>query len=184
MNESKRKILGIDVSSSITGVAVMQGGKVIESSMWDTRNKKKFKNLYEKARFVESGLKQIKNRHKIDVILIEEPFMFFRAGGSSAKTMSMLQSYNGMISWICGTVFGFDPEHISVREARKAAGVSIKRGVDIKKQIFDYVVDKHPNINIEYTRQGNPKPGTYDMCDSVIIAMAGSKIDREQANTG
>jgi hypothetical protein len=35
---------------------------------------------------------------------------------------------------------------------------------------------KYPNFQVYYTRHGNPKPGTDDKADSVVIALAGIKI--------
>ena len=33
------------------------------------------------------------------------------------------------------------------------------------------------------TKHGNPKPGTLDMCDSIVIALAGEKLVREAQTT-
>ena len=50
-------ILGLDVSTSITGATLLSDdGKVIYNEAWDTR---KYKNFFEKARFVEEQLKQL-----------------------------------------------------------------------------------------------------------------------------
>ena len=102
--------------------------------------------------------------------------MFFNSGGSTAKTMSILQSFNGMVSWICKEVFKRNPEHITVAEARKSVGIKVKRGEKSKEKVLEYVVDNHRQIVVEYTKHGNPKPGTYDMCDSLIIALTGYNI--------
>ena len=45
-----------------------------------------------------------------------------------------------------------------------------------KEKVLQFVIDNYPNISIEYTKHGNPKPGTLDMCDSIIVALAGDKI--------
>jgi hypothetical protein len=72
---------------------------------------------------------------------------------------------------------------IAATSARKKAGVGIKRGDNAKEKVLQFVIDKFPDIDIQYTKHGNPKPGTLDMCDSIIIAMAGDTIVREEANT-
>ena len=46
-------------------------------------------------------------------------------------------------------------------------------------KVLQFILDNYPEINIEYTKHGNPKPGMLDMCDSIIIALAGEKIVRE-----
>ena len=65
---------------------------------------------------------------------------------------------------------------IAASSARKVAGVGIKRGDNAKEKVLQFIVDKYPQIEIEYTKHGNPKPGVYDMCDSIIIGLAGSKL--------
>ena len=72
---------------------------------------------------------------------------------------------------------------IAATSARKQAGVGIKRGDNAKEKVLQFVIDNYPNISIEYTKHGNPKPGTLDMCDSIIVALAGDKIVREERNT-
>ena len=58
------------------------------------------------------------------------------------------------------------------------------RGADnAKEKVLQFVIDNYPNIEIQYTKHGNPKPGTLDMCDSIIIALAGDKLVREEGNT-
>ena len=68
---------------------------------------------------------------------------------------------------------------IAASSARKKAGVGIKRGDNAKEKVLQFVLDNYPKITIEYTKHGNPKPGMLDMCDSIIIALAGDKIVRE-----
>ena len=72
---------------------------------------------------------------------------------------------------------------IAATSARKQAGVGIKRGDNAKEKVLQFIIDKYPNIDIQYTKHGNPKPGMYDMCDSIIIAMAGENVVRESRNT-
>jgi hypothetical protein len=135
MKNQKSKILGLDISTSITGASVVEGDKIVECLMWDTRNKKKFPTLYDKANFVKQELQEIKNRWHIDEIFIEQSL--------------------------------------------QKAGVSIKRGENSKEKVLKFILDNYPEIDIEYTKHGNPKPGSYDICDSIIIALAGNKIARE-----
>jgi len=179
----KKTILGLDVSTSITGASIIHGEKIVKTYIWDLRNKRKFTSLYEKAEFIREKVKEIEETQEVAAVIIEKPFMFFNSGGSSAKTMSTLQSFNGMVSWICRDTFGFDPVHIAVREARKIAGLNIKRGENTKEKVLSFVLDKYPHINVEYTKHGNPRPGVYDMCDSIIIGLAGNKFVGENSTT-
>ena len=42
-----------------------------------------------------------------------------------------------------------------------------------KEQVVNFLLDNEPKFMIEYTKHGNPKPGSYDRADSYIIAKAG-----------
>lgn len=177
------KTLGLDISTSITGATIISDGKILESTFWDTRNKKHFPTIYHKAKFLKDKIEDFKGRYKIADIYIEQSLHSFRSGFSSAQTLSTLSRFNGIMSWICWDLFGIQPEMIAATSARKQAGVPIKRGDNAKEKVLQFVIDNFPQIEIQYTKQGNPKPGTLDMCDSIIIALAGDKIVREVKTT-
>lgn len=167
-------ILGMDISTSITGYCVLDAdGEIIRADAWDTRNKNKFADAYEKARFINEGLCEIKAQYPIEKIFIEKPFMFFGSGGSSAKTMATLQKFNGIVSWICYEIFNKTPKHITAQQARKLNKMSLVRGKDTKKQIIGWLLDKEPSFKIESTPKGNPKPKYYDIADAIVVAKAG-----------
>tara|TARA_B100000282_G_scaffold295133_1_gene273743 strand:- start:349 stop:897 length:549 start_codon:yes stop_codon:yes gene_type:complete len=176
-------ILGLDISTSITGTTIVESGKIVETTFWDTRNKKHFPTIYHKAKFIKDKIEDLKDRHEITNIYIEQSLHSFRSGFSSAQTLSTLSRFNGIVSWMCYEVFAIHPEMIAATSARKQAGISIKRGDNAKEKVLHFIVDKYPDIEIQYTKHGNPKPGTLDMCDSIIIALAGDKIVREAKTT-
>ena len=183
MKKESKTILGLDISTSITGAAIIRAGKIIETFVWDTRNKKNFPTLYEKALYIKQGLLSVQTQHEIDEIFIEQSLQSFRSGFSSAKTLSTLSRFNGIISWLCYESFQIQPQMIAASSARKKAGLSIKRGENSKEKVLKFIIDKYPDIEIQYTKHGNPKPGTLDMCDSIIIALAGDKLVRETQTT-
>lgn len=176
-------MLGLDISTSITGASVVKDGKIIESFFIDTRNKRKFPSLYDKAALLMAELNAIKSRHDIKHIFIEQSLHSFRSGFSSAQTLSTLSRFNGIVSWLCYQAFDIQPEMIAATSARKRAGVGIKRGDNAKEKVLQFILDKYPEIDIQYTKHGNPKPGTLDMCDSIVIALAGDNVVREEGNT-
>ena len=180
---AKEIILGLDISTSITGVTVIQDDQILETAFWDTRNKKHFPTIYHKADHIKDKLKGLANKHKISHVYIEQSLHSFRSGFSSAQTLSTLSRFNGIISWICWDILSMQPEMIAATSARKQAGVAIKRGDNAKEKVLEFVIDKYPDIEIQYTKHGNPKPGTLDMCDSIVIALAGDKLVREAQTT-
>ena len=170
-------ILGLDISTSITGATVLdENGTCVYNEFWDTRNKNKFPTHFDKARFLRQKLQEIKTKFKIKTTYIEKPFMFFNSGGSTAKTMSSLQNYNGMISWICSDTFSSDPNYLTASEARKHVGIKVVRGENSKQKSFNFVVASEPTFVVEYTRNGNIKPGIMDKSDSWVIAKAGYNL--------
>ena len=179
MIDEIKTILALDISTSITGVTILKKGNIADSYFLDTRNKKKFPTLYEKADLLQHELWNIKKRYDITDIYIEQSLQSFRSGFSSAKTLSTLSRFNGIISWNCYKAFDIKPVMIAASTARKLAGVQIRRGDNAKQKVLNFIVDNYSQIAIEYTKHGNPKPGTLDMCDSIIIALAGEKLAKE-----
>ena len=172
-------ILGIDVSTSITGFAIIgKKGQLIDSYSCDLR---KHKNLFEKAEKIAKVLEDYNSMFadRITNIYIEQPFTFFNSGGSSAKTMSILQKFNGIVSWLSYDILDMQPEFILATSARKQCGIKIPRGKKAKEVVLQYLLDNEPLFMIEYTSHGNPKPESYDRADAIIIAKAGYKIQHE-----
>jgi len=98
--------------------------------------------------------------------------VFFRAGGSTAKTMAKLQAFNGIVSWLCYELFDMSPVHVSPARARKLNGIKVSRGQKAKEVVLNYLLENEESFTIEYTNKGNPKPVSYDRADSLIVAKA------------
>ena len=168
-------ILGLDVSTSITGITLLDNeGEVVYNTSVDTR---KYKNFFEKADKIETELKYLWRATKIDLlpkrIFIEQSLQSFRSGFSSAKTLSTLARFNGVVSWIIYKNWGVEPEYIAATSARKKAGITVPKGVKGKDAVIKYVIDNVPDVLIEYTKHNNPKPHCFDKADSWVIARAG-----------
>ena len=65
------------------------------------------------------------------------------------------------------------PEYIAATSARKLCGIKIPRGQKAKQVVLKFLLDNEPSFVIDYTRNGNPKPESYDKADSIVIAKAG-----------
>ena len=167
-------ILGLDISTSITGATIMTAeGEVVLCESWDTRNKNKFEDLFDKADFIRLQFFRIAHKFQLEEIYIEQSLQSFRSGFSSAQTLSTLSRFNGIISWMCYKSFGLKPQYLASASARKSAGLKISRGENAKQKVLEFVLDNVPGFELEYTKHGNPKPGTFDRADSWIIAKAG-----------
>jgi hypothetical protein len=167
-------ILGLDISTSITGATVIdQNGKVVFNEAWDFRNKKYFPTLFEKGHEIKELLRQLKQEYDITSVYIEQSLQSFRSGFSSAKTLSTLSRFNGIVSWLCYEIFEMQPEYIAATSARKKCGIKIPKGVKAKQVVIQYILDNVPSVLIEYTKHGNPKPHCFDKADSWVVAQAG-----------
>lgn len=167
-------ILSLDISTSITGVCIFnQDGKMLLSEAIDLRNDRKFHNIYEKIREVQIRLMKYKQAYPIEAVYIEKSLNMFTSGKSSANILFLLAGFNMVVSWLCYSVFGVEPEHLSATSARKSAGLRVPRGSDTKKAVIEYVLNNEPPFVVEYTPKGNPKPECFDRADAWIIGKAG-----------
>ena len=161
-------ILGLDISTSITGATVIDDkGEIVLCEAWDTR---KYKNFFDKAAHIRSCLVDVKNEFPIKTIVVEQSLQMFRAGFSSAKTLTTLSKFNGAVSWMCYNIMGVEPEYVSASSARKQIGIKVPRGTKAKEVVLEHIKDNIPNFEYELTKAGNPKAGTYDRADSIVLA--------------
>ena len=173
-------ILGIDVSTSITGFAIVDNeGKILLSEACDLR---KHKDFFSKCLAIREHILDICDKHcaaingeGISHIYIEQPFTFFNSGGSSGKTMAALQRFNGVVSWMVYECFEIKPCYLGATQARKLAGIKVPRGQKAKEVVMEHLLATDPEFVIERTHQGNPKPQEYDRADALVIARAGLK---------
>ena len=168
-------ILGLDVSTSIIGVCILENDKIVHTDYIDLR---KIKNFFEKGQRVEEVLKDLKKNFKIEYIYIEQALMFFRRGGSTAKTMSILQRFNGIVSWICYNVYDMEPNYITPIGARSKCGIKVKRGQKAKEVVMKHFLDNE-DFGIVYTKKGNIQKYCYDMADAIVVARAGYYLLQE-----
>jgi hypothetical protein len=163
-------ILGLDISTSITGATVLdKDGKVVFCTAWDMRNKKYFPTLFDKSDFIKDRIWELDDMFHLEAVYIEQSLQSFRSGFSSAKTLSTLSRYD----IIKNDIIKIIPEYIAATSARKKCGIVIPRGAKAKQAVIKYIVDNVPDVLIEYTKHGNPKPQCFDMADSWVIARAG-----------
>ena len=167
-------ILGLDISTSITGATVLdESGKVVFCTAWDMRNKKYFPTLFDKSDFIKDRILELGDMFRLEAVYIEQSLQSFRSGFSSAKTLSTLSRFNGIVSWLCYSILDIIPEYIAATSARKKCGITVPKGTKAKQVVIKYVIDNVPDVSIVYTKQGNPKPECFDKADSWVIAMAG-----------
>ena len=171
-------ILGLDISTSITGATLLDyNNNIILNDSIDLR---KYKNFFLKSEKVAEYFKSLSQEP--DKIFIEQSLQSFRSGFSSAATLSTLSRFNGVVSWHAYKEWSLEPRYIAATSARKLAGIKITKGTPAKKQVLQHLLDTEPSFVVEYTRHGNPKPDTFDRADSLIIARAGLQLCTDEKN--
>jgi hypothetical protein len=183
-------ILGLDISTSITGFAIVGDSEILHYSMCDLR---KHKGVFAKAKIVRSYIEEMFEMYQLDNesfvgaskfpiehIYIEQPLHMFMKGKSSAKTLSALMTFNGIVSWLIYELFEIEPEYIAATSARKHAGIKVKRGEKAKEVVLNHLLEHEPSFHIEYTKHGNPVAGAYDKADAIVIAKAGYIIEHQK----
>ena len=117
-------ILGLDVSTSITGATLLdENGEIIYNEAWDTR---KYKNFFRKAEEIDAKMALLPVAPTR--VYIEQSLQSFRSGFSSARTLSTLSRFNGVVSWICYRRYAIEPEYLAATSARKQCGITVPRG--------------------------------------------------------
>ena len=172
-------ILGLDISTSITGYTILDSsGEIVVCDHIDLR---KEKNFFKKIQIVNSRLEDIVKMYEVKAVYVEQSLQSFRSGFSSAQTLSLLSKINGIVSWLCYNLFDGEPKYLAATSARKLCGIKVPKGQKAKAVSLQFVVDNVPGFEVEYTRHGNPKAGYADRSDSYVIARAGWIREREEA---
>lgn len=169
-----KMILGVDVSTSITGFAIVDyDGKLVFSGVCDMR---KHKGFFNKSVVIKTYILDLLEQHgegTIKEVYVEQPFTFFNSGGSSAKTMATLQRFNGVVSWQLFEIFETKPNYVGASESRKLVGIKVPRGIKAKKVVMEHLLKNEPGFMVEITHKGNPRPQEFDRADAIVIARAG-----------
>ncbi len=167
-------ILGLDISSSKIGIALLKDDNIVISESI------KFKSglsLEERAINFEKRMREIDRKYVVFSTYVEQPAMMFKGGKTTAFTMATLQRFNGMCSYIVRKVFDDDPILINPRSARAKLGIKTPRGRpsrEVKRCIIEHVEKRFEGqFKYNLTHKGNPQPGTDDRADALVIALAG-----------
>ena len=149
--QDKNKVcyLGLDISTSIIGFCLINYKK--ELVLLDYIDLRKIKCIFEKSVVVKEKLLSLKKEYKFSddfSISIEEAFQSFSKGFSSARTLSQLNRFNGIVSYQCYETFNSVPCYINVNSARKNLQIKINKKLNIntKEQVFQWVQNDIQNF--------------------------------------
>ena len=181
-------ILGLDISTSCTGYSIID----LEGDLVDQGyiRLKQSEDHFSRVQDIKKCISEKHSQYQFTHIFIEQNLQSFRSGFSSARTLSTLARFNGMVSLASFNVTGLRPEYINVNNARKSVGLKIiskkKGGKPTKEQVVEWVTGKIEDTSykwpVKILKSGPRKgqiildPGCYDIADAYVIAEAGRLI--------
>lgn len=169
--------LGIDVSTTCTGIALIESsGRLVKASYVYLSE---HESIYEKAEAVRQELLAYVG-HDLTCISVEECLLGFRRGGSSSHTLITLARFNGTVAYIASDVFGVEPVTINVSSGRKSLGIIHPKGSNVKEFVADWFGKQEPEHTwpTKTIARGKQKgmtvneKGAEDAMDAYVMARA------------
>ena len=184
-------VLGLDISTSITGYCLMNtelplGHRLLVTDGIIISHER---DTYTKSVMVRDLFFRLSREHNIDKIIIEENLQAFRRGLSSARTLSTLARFNGIVSFLAQDVFNVDVTMINVNTARSKVGLKVDRKSDvpIKDQIHEWVKQKEDFVDYEWPTKilkSGPRKGLevlekkcYDIADAAVVCLSAMDLE-------
>jgi hypothetical protein len=189
-------IMGLDVSTSVTGVTLLEHIKDFdpkqhilyqEAIVFKTKNM----TFWDKVEQFQNKITKIYNMFgQIETFGVESPLKRFAEGKSSASTVCLLQRFNGIVSYITRDLYKVDPIFIGVTDARKSCGIKTqqtkKAGINAKMQTARWMLE-HDLQHVDYPlKRGheeelvrtiyNVKAEVFDEIDSYVVAYGIMKL--------
>lgn len=179
--------LGLDISSSITGVVLMTktGNMVFMDHVALTSVK--YKNIFDKADAVIDWIKSELPDVKIGRIFVEANAKGYSAGFSSADTLFTLAKMNALVSYLTHKWFGAPVIDVNVTSARSRIGYKNNKSVKkpVKEKVREFVLLNHPYLPFQ-TRTVTigknkgaivPASGSEDEVDAWVICKGGQALN-------
>jgi len=149
----------------------------------------KLSGIYNKAEYVREHFENLANEYDIQHVYIEEALQSFRRGFSSAKTLSTLAMFNGIISYLAFKTFvSSEITLVNVIRARSSLGIKLDRKSDknTKEQVFEWVQKRKEFENFQWPTKvlkSGPRKGQeifdkscYDIADAAVMSMFGINL--------
>jgi hypothetical protein len=180
----KKLIIGLDVSTSITGVCILdpESTTLVDGSHILFLDRVEFKGadtLWKKADRISDFFQSIKENYPDASwkMSLEEPLLGFQKGMSSAMTITTLMRFNGIVSYIGRKIFDTDPIYVSSAHARKLCGIKMQRtsiaGMSGKEQVFKYMSENDlKHVDWPKKKNGKDVEWSRDATDAYVIAKA------------
>lgn len=176
--------LGLDISTSITGVALLDASGSMLFMGHVPLTSKKYANLFQKADAVLEWVKeQFPKNIRVRRIFVEANAKGFSAGFSSADTLFTLAKMNVLVSYLSHKHFGVPVHDVNVTSARSKIGYKDNRSIKrpVKEKVREFVLLCYPDLPFETreVKKGKkkglrvPVAGAADEIDAWVICRGG-----------
>jgi len=165
------KILGLDISSSTIGWAVIESEeKFCLKEYGHIKPSRKLKGT-EKLSDAYDKIKKLIKEVNPDIICVEKYASKFSRGRSSANTIIVLSTYNEMVSLCSFREFGIHTTAYAPVSIRSEMSKHFDKKIKSKDDAFDFVKNNIENFKTTLNRVNNIKKECYDESDAVCVAL-------------
>ena len=164
-------ILGLDSSTSVTGWAFSENGKILDAGFIDT---KKYETTKEKTYNVISLIESNKYGDKFEQINLEAALSGFAGGFTSQQTIITLTRHNAVFAYILEEHFKKKVNLLSVNTMRKQLfGKCRIKGIKSKDFVKAELESLCPDV-VKFTvlnKKGNWDERNGDMYDAIVASL-------------
>jgi Holliday junction resolvasome RuvABC endonuclease subunit len=169
------KILGLDISSSVIGWAIIEK-KDDSLNLLKYGNIKPLKsskgNMTERLNDAFEKIKDLVEKEDFDDIAVEQYANKFSKGRSSARTIIVLSSFNEICCLACYKAKNITPTKISPATIRKNVGKYFGKKIVSKEDAFEVITENFNNFVITKNRNLNIRKEHYDESDAMCVAIS------------
>ncbi|MDB2481537.1 crossover junction endodeoxyribonuclease RuvC [bacterium] len=169
------KILGLDISSSVIGWAIIQK-KDDSLNLLNYGNIKPLKsskgNMTERLDDAFVKIKKLLKEETFDDIAVEQYANKFSKGRSSARTIIVLSSFNEVVCLACYQEKNITPHKISPATIRKNVGKHFGEKIVSKEDAFELITKNFKNFKITKNRNLKIRKEHYDESDAICVAIS------------
>lgn len=178
------KILGLDISSSTIGWAILDGsGKLLKyghiKPLKKAKADKQGKGYVARLADAYAHVYALVKNECPDAIVIEDYSRKFSHGKSTANTIIVLATFNEACALACYHASDIEPVKYPVTTMRKHVGNKFDNKMPKKDDVFPFIEKQYKDFEITKTRFGNIKSEHYDEADAIFTALAHIIISQE-----
>lgn len=179
---SEKNIVGIDISSTVAGVSVMdQEGKLLFWKYYNFKKNDDIDNVIDIGFFFEEVILDEIKEYNPYYFSLEDRLKSFAGGRTSNKTIMILAKVNALAEYIISKHYGKDriQKHHPMTARKNSflkAGRSPK-GIDVKDWVIENTMKQYSQLEfpVKTRSRKDPKPfidEASDVCDSIVLASA------------